>query len=506
MKFTKNFTVLAIVLALMVPAAAAPKSGKVRMVIGDVTYQKSGKQKWLPLRVDGRVKEKDRIKTETESIVSIAFPDGSVVSVAERSEVEFSELVFLNGSQITTIDIKEGQLHFDVQKQNIANKSSFKFKTGTAIASIRGTDGVIGVSKGGQVIGSLGSGAMDMEQDGVKVSVKPNQFVAFRKGKKPIVGEAKNAGDSEFMKKIAEMVDDTTKSDSEIMSLAKTLDDQMETSKANLMSKYTCAFDPMPEVVDTNFVSISATCTAGMSVTIGAETMVSTGEKMVFTPGWTEGAMGVKKFLVTCSAEKQSFECGRLSTKYEIFRRASFTENDVNECEVGFVTHGFEDHKGTLTLLKGDSIMWKTVVSRDTSGKLYTIPGEFVYTLVAENDDPKVGKVMEKLKCAPKSKVAIEVAGGEKEVVKKKISQGTFAYPQLEFVVKNVFDDDKSQVKSVKVRIDDKTFDVKQFSVKDGIGYKSTVRVPRGKVSIVNIVVTLLDDTVVSAQKTYEFK
>ena len=120
--------------------AAAPKSGKVRLVIGDVTFQKGGKNKWQPLRVDAKVKEKDRIKTAFESTASIAFPDGSIVAVAELSEVEFAQLLFADGSQISMVDVKQGQVRFDAQKQK--EGSSFKFKTGTATCSIRGTDGI----------------------------------------------------------------------------------------------------------------------------------------------------------------------------------------------------------------------------------------------------------------------------------------------------------------------------------------------------------------------------
>ena len=162
----KRILTAAVVLAFSVSSAvaAAPKSGKVRLVIGDVTFQKGGKAKWQPLRVDAKVKEKDRIKTAFESTASIAFPDGSIVAVAELSEVEFAQLLFADGSQVSMVDVKQGQVRFDAQKQK--EGSSFKFKTGTATCSIRGTDGIVGVTKNGQSVGSLNSGAMDMEQDG----------------------------------------------------------------------------------------------------------------------------------------------------------------------------------------------------------------------------------------------------------------------------------------------------------------------------------------------------
>ena len=150
MSLGNKIVAAAILMAFTAPSvlAAAPKSGKVRLVIGDVTFQKGGSSKWQPLRVDAKVKEKDRIKTAFESTASIAFPDGSIVAVAELSEVEFSQLLFADGSQISNIEVKEGQIRFDAQKQKPG--SSFKFKTGTATCSIRGTDGIVGKTKNGR--------------------------------------------------------------------------------------------------------------------------------------------------------------------------------------------------------------------------------------------------------------------------------------------------------------------------------------------------------------------
>lgn len=507
MTVMKNFKILAILLALLVPAsmAAAPKSGKVRLVIGDVKYQKQGKSKWTPLRVDGKVQEKDIIKTETESTVSIAFPDGSVVAVAERSEVEFSQLLYNDGSQISTIDIKEGQLRFDVQKQK-GDKSSFTFKTGTATCSIRGTDGVVGVTKDGQVIGSLNSGAMDMEQNGKVVNVKPKQFVVLRKNKPPVVGEAANAGDMEFMKQVAKVVEDTTKSDAEIVSTAKQIDKKIDVSKEGLKDDFSCRFDGWPAVSDTNAVVFTALCTPGMTVTIGAETLKSTGEKLTFSPDWAKNSFGDKKFVVTCTAGNKTFECGRLSTTYKIDRIPSFGAVDEKKCTAEVKTKGFDENKGALKVLVGDSLLQQLTLDRDTTFKFNTLPGNRSYTLDAENMDANVGKATATINCLLPASVSIEIKGDANEVVKKKVSQGAFMYPVLEFTVNNVPGNDPAQIKSVMVKSDDKTYETKFAPSKTGIAYRSTLRLPRGKTSFVDIIVTMKNGDVITAKKSYEIK
>ena len=500
-----RYLTVSLLLSVALTYAAPPKSGKVRLVIGDVTFQKGGQSKWQPLRVDAKVKEKDRIKTASESTASIAFPDGSIVAVAELSEVEFAQLLFADGSQISMIDVKQGQLRFDAQKQKPG--SSFKFKTGTATCSIRGTDGVVGVTKSGQAVGSLNSGLMDMEQDGQKVEVKANQFVAFRKGKPPIIGEAKNAGDPEFMKKVAEVVDDTTKSDADIIAAAKALDKEIEGNKAKLQSKYSCKFSKIPPVISMNAVRIEATCTEGMEVTISAETQKSKGSRLIFTPSWEKGAFGEKKFIATCLANDKMFECGRLSTLYKIDRKASFGKSDQDKCTVDYTTEGFDENRGSLKFSKGDSLIQELVLDVDASGSFNLIPGNHTYTLEAVNEGSDVGKVKKSFKCYPSTEVFIEFKGGDEEVVYRKVSQGAFAYPEVEFFLRNVAGNDPSQVKSVKVTSGGKAVPVKLApSTGSWLTYQGKLRLPRNKITTIFVDVEMQNGKKLSGTKTFELR
>ena len=171
-------------------ALAAPQSGKVRSVLGDVSFKKKGKGDWASLRVGAKVQEKDIIQTEVESGVLISMPDGSTISIEENALIEFSQILMIKDSQVSEVDVKKGMLRFDAQKQK-GPQSKFRFRTGTATASIRGTDGVIGVTEGGLPYGALNSGEMVMEEDGKEISVKAQQYVAFREVGRGYPGERK---------------------------------------------------------------------------------------------------------------------------------------------------------------------------------------------------------------------------------------------------------------------------------------------------------------------------
>lgn len=137
---------LAVAVALL-PAMAfsAPAVGKVRSALGAVDRIKIKQSEWSALRVGAHVYQSDRVRTGVESEVIFGLPDGSSITIAENAEVEMTNLLEPNneGGFETRLDIKKGHLNFAVPKL-LKDKSKFIFKTGTATASIRGTEGYIG--------------------------------------------------------------------------------------------------------------------------------------------------------------------------------------------------------------------------------------------------------------------------------------------------------------------------------------------------------------------------
>lgn len=484
---------------------AAPQSAKVRSVLGDVSFKKKGNGDWASLRVGAKVQDKDLIQTDVESGVLISMPEGSTISIEENALVEFTQVLFIKDSQISEVNIKKGLLRFNAQKQT-GKKSQFKFKTGTMTASIRGTDGTIGVTNGGQSFGSLNSGEMVMEQDGQEVAVHAQQFVAFRKGKPPVVVEAKNAGDPDFAKKISEAVDDTTKSVEDIQKQAKEIDETIEKRNEDLRSKYECRFEPVPTLVNADSIEIFATCTEGMQVAIGPERYTSDGKRMRFVPTWSRAALGPKKFEAVCTAEHNSFVCGNISFVYRFDRSVKVIKSDVTKCEVLYTTSGFRDNEGKLSIFAHDSLLKEVTLDRDYAATFKLLPGTFKYRFVPENVEGVDASIEREFACFPKTGVKVKVRGGAKEVFKKKVSQGAALYPELLFDVEHIVDNDPSQIKSVEVSVGGKTYETKYVPSETGIGYSATVRIPRGKMTTVKIKVSMLSGETVLATKVYEFR
>jgi hypothetical protein len=102
--------------------------------------------------------------------------------------------------------------------------------------------------------------------------------------------------------------------------------------------------------------------------------------------------------------------------------------------------------------------------------------------------------------------VAIEFKGGKSEIIRKKLSQGAAAYPDVEFSVRNVLDNDPKQIKSVLVKINGKSVPTKIVPSDVGLGYRAKLRLDRGKVTKVFVEVTMHNGKVVSAEKTFELR
>ena len=106
-----------------VPENALLKA-KPRSVIGTVDLQKGGKENWVGLRVGRTVIEEDRIRTALESETVLELSEGSVLTVAELSDVRLEASLADNAKRMVAVDIQTGKVHFDIQRRpEVFNKA-----------------------------------------------------------------------------------------------------------------------------------------------------------------------------------------------------------------------------------------------------------------------------------------------------------------------------------------------------------------------------------------------
>jgi hypothetical protein len=115
----------------------------IKKVVNDVKYKIADKSGWEIAKASQMLSDRDEIKTGNKSLAIILFTDGSgQLRIRENAVLQIygqKDNKQLNKNAL----LQNGTISFEVSKQ--ANEE-FKFTTPTAVASIRGTGGLLGAN------------------------------------------------------------------------------------------------------------------------------------------------------------------------------------------------------------------------------------------------------------------------------------------------------------------------------------------------------------------------
>jgi hypothetical protein len=223
----KHLSLSCFLLALVVPSAifAAPKGEKVGSIraVTNPAFKSSGScaedAKWNEVKM-GTFRQLDCFKTGDGGSVGLELKENnSTFSIGENSLVSINNLVEKDesGAFRIKLDIQKGYMGFKVQK---GKGNTVDFSTGTAAASIRGTEGVIGGNdnavfaglKNGELAVNLKSGDSVIVQEG-QTAVGKDKFVVL---------SLASSGDLKFAKILSNILADTTLSlDSLVIQIQK---------------------------------------------------------------------------------------------------------------------------------------------------------------------------------------------------------------------------------------------------------------------------------------------
>lgn len=113
-------------------------------IIKDVSFKK-GSTNWGNAKIGTPLSTNDEVKTGDKSLALIKFTDNSIIRVRENSSLKI--YADKNNNQLSkNTYIDKGKVGFNVSKQE---NEEFRFTTPTMVASIRGTEGYIGVGDDG---------------------------------------------------------------------------------------------------------------------------------------------------------------------------------------------------------------------------------------------------------------------------------------------------------------------------------------------------------------------
>lgn len=324
---TRIFRALLAGLVLISPALAASAAssvGKVRYILGEVSIQKKSGGNWNPLRIGLKVRENDLIRTLVESEAGITLPDGSLITIEENTTVFFKTAIDAQSHRETTVDIQKGRVFFDVQKQAADNK--FLFRTGTATAAIRGTNGFVEAGNEGIIV-SLESGKMvvtdakgrSLEVNGGETLVE-DKSAGLQKFKTP------SSGSKNLAKEISAERQKGSLDSKKLEERARSLDSANAAKIDNLTKVPPCYFDPISKTTNQTEIFISGKCRDGATIQVnGLEVKPEKDGSFKVPVNWEKDSFGQKRIRVRCGEGSTTVLCREALVAY-----AAPTSNDSN--------------------------------------------------------------------------------------------------------------------------------------------------------------------------------
>lgn len=311
-----NRAALAVTLfAVSAMAQGASSVGKVRYILGEVTVQKKAGDSWNPLRIGLKVKSNDLIRTLVESEAGIALSDGSLITIEENTTIRFETAVNNQNESGTTVDLRTGRVFFDVQKQKDGHK--FEFKTGTATAAIRGTNGFIESGAEGIIV-SLESGKMLVTgRDGKALEVLGGETLVEEKGKGLQKFKTPSSGTKGLAKEIASEKKSGTFSASALKENSGKLDEKNKAALDSLSKASPCEFDAIPSKTTSPEISVSGKCKPGIQIQVnGIEAKLSRDGKFQAIVSYDKESYGTKRIRVKCSTGDVETLCREAFAEY----------------------------------------------------------------------------------------------------------------------------------------------------------------------------------------------
>lgn len=138
-RIMRNFTAV-LVLVMLSPLAFAEGIGKIKVLAGAVTIERSGKS--IPATLGAPVYQMDRIVTGQDGLIGLLFNDDSRLSAGPNSSLALDQFNYDAATHDGNFDVsvKKGTLSVISGKLTQKTPGAMKVKTPAAILAVRGTE------------------------------------------------------------------------------------------------------------------------------------------------------------------------------------------------------------------------------------------------------------------------------------------------------------------------------------------------------------------------------
>lgn len=532
--FLRSMMILALVPALAFSASAV---GKVRMALGDVDRWKAKQSTWKAIGVGDKIAQSDKVRTGVESEVVLGLPDGSSIMIGEKTIVEMENLFEPNdeGGFETKIDVEKGFLNFAVHKLK-NKKSKFIFKTGTATASIRGTEGYIGGE--GVFFAGLKTGKLEIKPNGSDKAVSIVAGETTFGTDSLVVVKLASSGEARFAKRLSKILADKSKSVKDLKAELEKADTEFQTQ---LKEEAKQAAATVPEngfivsttspveicedglVVDGSYRTSDESATLVLKVGNGytSSNLIraadgqahSFSEKVVVNDEnglWTadKATLEFKGAGLTSSKSIDLLinkTCVDVNTKAPT---ASIVSYDSLRCVANVTVGEIQNDAGVLVFESDGSKVSEETVTKNSQKRLKLQKGRHEYVIRVEDQASNKVEVAKTMGCYPNKRFTIDVLRASKEVLKvppppqdipDRITQ------TLQFRIR-IPENNPEYLYKVTVRQNGKVILQESLSQIHNLDYQIPVTLTRGAKNHIDIEVVHKSGYISKATKDYEVR
>lgn len=532
--FLRTMMLLAVIPAM---AFSAPAVGKVRMTLGEVDRWKAKQNEWNAIKPGVKIYQSDKVRTGVESEVVFGLPDGSSIMIGEKTIVEMENLFEPNdeGGFETKINVEKGFLNFAVHKLK-NKKSKFIFKTGTATASIRGTEGYIGGE--GVFFAGLKTGKLEITPKGSARSVSIVAGETTFGTDSLVVVKLASSGEARFAKRLTKILSDKSKSarvlQEELLKADKAFQEELKTEAEKAASMvpengFIVNTNSPVEVCDDGLMIDGSYRTsdeaASLVLKVGngytsdnlirsadgqphsfSETVVINDENGLWTADKAvlefKGAGTTSSKTINLQVNKA---CTEVNTKSPV---ASIVSYDSLRCVANVSVVEMQNDAAVLSFEADGSKVSEESLTKNSQKRLKLQKGRHEYVVRVEDQASNKSEVTKTMGCYPNKRFPIDVLGGLKEVLK--VPPPPKDIPDrltqtLQFRIR-IPENDPEFLHKVTVRQNGKVILQESLSQIHNLDYQIPVTLSRGAKNHFDIEVVHKSGYVSRAKKDYEVR
>ena len=532
--FLRTMMLLAVIPAMVF---SAPAVGKVRMTLGEVDRWKAKQNEWNAIKPGVKIYQSDKVRTGVESEVVFGLPDGSSIMIGEKTIVEMENLFEPNdeGGFETKINVEKGFLNFAVHKLK-NKKSKFIFKTGTATASIRGTEGYIGGE--GVFFAGLKTGKLEITPKGSARSVSIVAGETTFGTDSLVVVKLASSGEARFAKRLTKILSDKSKSarvlQEELLKADKAFQEELKTEAEKAASMvpengFIVNTNSPVEVCDDGLMIDGSYRTsdeaASLVLKVGngytsdnlirsadgqphsfSETVVINDENGLWTADKAvlefKGAGTTSSKTIDLQVNKA---CTEVNTKSPV---ASIVSYDSLRCVANVSVVEMQNDAAVLSFEADGSKVSEESLTKNSQKRLKLQKGRHEYVVRVEDQASNKSEVTKTMGCYPNKRFPIDVLGGLKKVLK--VPPPPKDIPDrltqtLQFRIR-IPENDPEFLHKVTVRQNGKVILQESLSQIHNLDYQIPVTLSRGAKNHFDIEVVHKSGYVSRAKKDYEVR